>query len=53
MLIMFIVFLVVRRYCFMSGKLNEEKLQGIIDKNFKNYILIPSDNLKNKIENIY
>ena len=48
-----IAFLVVRKYCFMSGELNEEKLKSIIDKNFKNYVLIPSDNLKKKIENIY
>lgn len=48
-----IAFLVVRGYCFMSGKLNEKKLKDIIDKNFKNYVLIPSDNLKNEIENIY
>ncbi|HIU39849.1 MAG TPA: hypothetical protein IAB68_00925 [Candidatus Aphodocola excrementigallinarum] len=37
----------------MSGKLSEKKLKEIIDKNFKNYVLIPSDNLKNEIENIY
>lgn len=37
----------------MSGKLNEKKLKEIIDKNFKNYVLIHSDNLKNEIENIY
>lgn len=48
-----IAFLVVRKYCFMSGELDEEKLKNIIDENFKNYILIPSDNLKKKIENIY
>lgn len=48
-----IAFLAVRSYCFMSGNLSKEKLKNIIDKNFKNYILIPSDNLKSEIENIY
>ena len=48
-----IAFLVVRGYCFMSGELNEEKLKKIIDENFKNYVLIPSDNLKKKIESSY
>ena len=48
-----IAFLVVRSYCFISGKLNKEKLKCIIDENFNNYTLIPSDNLKKEIENIY
>ena len=48
-----IAFLVVRSYCFMSGNLEKEKLKQIIDENFKNYALIPSDNLKEKIEDIY
>ena len=48
-----IAFLVVRSYCFISGNLNKEKLKYIIDENFKNHTLIPSDNLKKEIENIY
>ena len=46
-------FLAVRSYCFISGNLSKEKLKDIIDENFRNYILIPSDNLKSEIENIY
>lgn len=45
-----IAFLVVRSYFFMSGDLSKEKLKDIIDENFRNYILIPSDNLKSEIE---
>ena len=48
-----IAFLVVRKYCFISGNINDRKLKDIIDKNFKNYTLIPSDIITNKIENIY
>lgn len=48
-----IAFLAVRSYCFISGNLSKEKLKDIIDENFRNYILIPSDNLKSEIENIY
>lgn len=48
-----IAFLVVRSYCFMSGNLSKEKLKDIINDNFKNFILIPSDSLKSKIESIY
>ena len=48
-----IAFLVVRRYCFMSGNFSKEKLKDIINDNFKNFILIPSDSLKSKIESIY
>ena len=48
-----IAFLAVRSYCFISRNLSKEKLKDIIDENFRNYILIPSDNLKSEIENIY
>ncbi len=48
-----IAFLVVRKYCFISGNINDKKLKDIIDENFKNYTLIPSDIIANKIENIY
>lgn len=48
-----IAFLVVRKYCFISGNINDKKLKDIIDKNFKNYTLIPSDIIANKIEKIY
>lgn len=48
-----IAFLVVRSYCFISGNLDKNKLKKIIDENFKDYKLIPSDNLKALIEYIY
>ncbi len=48
-----IAFLVVRSYCFISGYPDKNKLKKIIDENFKDYKLIPSDNLKALIEDIY
>lgn len=48
-----VAFLKARSYCFMSGNIENDKLKEIIDKNFKNYKLIPSDNLASQIENIY
>lgn len=48
-----IAFLVVRKYCFINGNINDKKLKDIIDKNFKNYTLIPSDIIANRIEKIY
>ena len=48
-----IAFLVVRKYCFISGNIDNTKLKNIIDKNFKNYILIPSDIIASQIEDIY
>lgn len=48
-----IAFLTVRSYCFISGNIEREKLKDIIDKNFKDYKLIPSDNIAKKIEEIY
>lgn len=48
-----ISFLTVRSYCFISGNIDKFKLKDIIDENFKDYILIPCDNLAKKIEEIY
>src|SRR5699024_7877095 len=48
-----IAFLVVRRYCFISGNVDEKDLKEIIDKKFRCYKLIPSDNIANQIEKIY
>ena len=43
----------INKYCFISGDINEDKLKEIIDENFINYTLIPSDNISEKIEKIY
>ncbi len=48
-----IAFLTVRSYCFINGNIEKERLKEIIDENFKNYKLIPSDNIATKIEEIY
>ena len=48
-----IAFLVVRNYCFVSGNIDDKDLKDIIDKNFKEYILIPSNDIASKIEKIY
>ncbi len=48
-----IAFLVVRNYCFISGNIADKDLKNIIDKNFKEYILILSDDIASKIEKIY
>ena len=48
-----ISFLVVRKYCFISGNADEEYLKRIIDQKFRCYTLIPSDNIANQIEKIY
>lgn len=48
-----IAFLVVRSYCFISGTIEKESLKQIIDKNFKNYKLIPSNNISKQLEEIY
>lgn len=48
-----IAFLTVKKYCFISGTLEKEKLKEAIDNNFSKYILIPSDNLGKVIEEIY
>lgn len=48
-----VAFLTVGKYCFISGTLEKEKLKETIDNNFSKYILIPSDNLCESIEEIY
>lgn len=45
--------LIVRSYCFMSGNIEKENLQKLIDGSLKQYIIIPSDNLKILIEEIF
>ena len=42
--------LIVSKYCFMSGNIKKENLYKLINNKLKQYILIPSDNLKNIIE---
>lgn len=48
-----IAFLVVRSYCFISGNIDEKNLKEMIDKKFRGYELVPSDNIANQIEKIY
>lgn len=48
-----IAFLTVRSYCFISGNIKKNKLKHIIDENFKEYKLIPSDSLSMIIEEVY
>lgn len=45
--------LIVRKYCFMSGKIVKEKLQKLINSQLKQYILIPSDDLKKILEETF
>jgi len=45
--------LMVRKYCFMSGDIEKEDLYKIINSKLKQYTIIPSDNLKNVIEEIF
>lgn len=45
--------LIVRKYCFMSGNIEKENLYKLINNKLKQYIIIPSDNLKIVIEEIY
>ena len=45
--------LIVSKYCFMSGNIKKENLYKLINNKLKQYILIPSDNLKNIIEEIF
>jgi len=47
-------FLLVRSYCFISGSIEKEKLEEIINNyNLKDYIIIPSDNLKELFRAIF
>lgn len=48
-----IAFLQVRDYCFMSGTIEKETLRKLIDQNFSNKILIPSDSLSKILEELY
>lgn len=43
--------LLVRQYCFMSGYIPKEELKQLVDT-YKEYVLIPSDNLKSALEEI-
>lgn len=43
--------LMVRRYCFLSGDINVKNLNDIL-KNMEGKIIIPSDNLISKVENL-
>lgn len=45
--------LIVRSYCFMSGNIEKENLQKIIDNKLRQYKIIPSDNLKIMIEETF
>lgn len=45
--------LIVRKYCFMSGNIEKEELEKLIDNKLKQYIIIPSDNLKEMIEETF
>lgn len=47
-------YLLVKKYCFMSGKISETKLKEVILSNeLRKYKIIPSDDLKNKIETVF
>ena len=43
----------VKRYFFISGEIEKEHLKEIIDCNYKDSVIIPSDNLSKLIEEIY
>lgn len=45
--------LIIRKYCFMSGWIDEKKLYKLINNNLKQYIIIPSNNLKYIIEKMF
>ena len=45
--------LIVRKYCFISGNIEKENLKKLIDNKLKQYKIIPSNNLKSIIEEIY
>lgn len=45
--------LIVRKYCFISGNIEKENLYKLINNKLTQYILIPSDNLKSIIEEIF
>lgn len=45
--------LIVKKYCFISGYIQKEELKGLINSKLRQYIIIPSDNLKTIIEEIF
>ena len=45
--------LLVRRYCFISGNLNNDKLEKLINNSLKDRILVPDDNIKKSLKEIY
>lgn len=45
--------LIVKSFCFISGNIEKEKLKEIINDNFKNKSIIPSDEICVQIEEIY
>lgn len=45
--------LLLRKSCFMSGNINAKKLYKLINNNLKQCIIIPSDNLKSIIEDLF
>lgn len=45
--------LIVRSYCFMSGNLEKQNLKELIDNKLNGYKIIPSDNLKTAIEELF
>lgn len=48
-----IAILLVRQYCFMSGEIEKNDLRKLIEDDLRKYKIIPSDNLKVLIEEIY
>ena len=48
-----IAFLTVRKYCFVSGNIDDKTLKNIIDENFLAYTIIPNDAIALKIERLY
>lgn len=45
--------LLVRRYCFISGNINNDKLEKLINNSLKDRILVPDDNIKKSLKEIY
>lgn len=48
-----IAFLTVRKYCFVSGNIDDKTLKNIIDENFLACTIIPNDAIALKIERLY
>lgn len=45
--------LLVRHYCFMSGDINYDELKELVNSKLKERIIIPSDNIKKLLEDIF